>query len=200
MDVGLQLIFSSYGWDDVSDAAVYAQELAMAELAEELGFDAVWPTEHHFFDYSFCPDNLELLAYVAGRTRKIGLGTAMDESRDRFDEASAMIVEALETGFIEGDGPMYPQVRTEIRPRPERSFAGRIYAVANSRDSVEACARVGGRMIMFSEAHWERRLPSIEHYRERYRHYHGTEAPPTMTADFTFCHEDPVYARERAEA
>ena len=76
MDVGLQLIFSSYGWDDVSDATVYAQELAMAELAEELGFDAVWPTEHHFFDYSFCPDNLELLAYVAGRTRKIGLGTA----------------------------------------------------------------------------------------------------------------------------
>ena len=200
MDVGLQLIFSSYGWDDVSDATVYAQELAMAELAEELGFDAVWPTEHHFFDYSFCPDNLELLAYVAGRTRKIGLGTAavilpwndplrvaekvamldlvsggrvrfgmgrglsqrefapfrgiaMDESRDRFDEASAMIVEALETGFIRGDGPMYPQVRTEIRPRPER-----------------------------------------------YRHHHGTEAPPTMTADFTFCHEDPVYARERAEA
>ncbi len=39
MEVGLQLIFSSYGWEDVSDATVYAQELAMAELAEELGFD-----------------------------------------------------------------------------------------------------------------------------------------------------------------
>ncbi|MYE10670.1 MAG: LLM class flavin-dependent oxidoreductase [Gammaproteobacteria bacterium] len=154
MEVGLQLIFSSYGWEDVSDATVYAQELAMAELAEELGFDAIWPTEHHFFDYSFCPDNLELLAYVAGRTNRIGLGTAavilpwndplrvaekvamldlvsggrvrfgmgrglsqrefapfqgiaMEESRDRFDEASVMIVDALRTGFIEGDGPMY---------------------------------------------------------------------------------------------
>lgn len=72
--------------------------------------------------------------------------------------------DALRTGFIEGDGPLYPQVRTEIRPRPERSFEGRIYAVANSSDSVEACARVGGRMIMFAEAHWERRLPGIEHY------------------------------------
>lgn len=218
----------------------------MAELAEELGFDVVWPTEHHFFDYSFCPDNLELLAYVAGRTKTIGLGTAavilpwneplrvaekvalldtvsggrvrfgmgrglsqrefapfrgveMDESRDRFDEASVMIVDALRTGFIEGDGPMYPQPKTEIRPRPERSFDGRIYAVANSQDSVIACARVGGQMIMFSEAHWERRLPSIEYYREQYQEFHGKAAPPVMTADFTFCHEDADYAKEVAE-
>ena len=246
MDVGLQLIFSSYGWENVSDAEVYAEELALAERAEELGFDAVWPTEHHFFDYSFCPDNLELLAYVAGRTRRIGLGTAavilpwndplrvaekvamldtvsngrvrfgmgrglsarefapfrgirMDESRERFDEAARMIVDALRTGFIEGQGPHYPQPRTAIRPRPQRSFAGRTYAVANSPDSVEACASVGGRMIMFSEAHWERRLPSIEHYRERYRRHHGEDAPPVMTADFTFCHEDAAHAKEVAE-
>ena len=46
MDVGLQLIFSSYGWDtNVTDGTVYEQELRLAELAEELGFDAVWPTD-----------------------------------------------------------------------------------------------------------------------------------------------------------
>ena len=38
-------------------------------------------------------------------------GIRMDESRERFDEAAAMIVEALRTGFIEGDGPHYPQPR-----------------------------------------------------------------------------------------
>jgi len=247
MDVGLQLIFTSYGWDDsVTDAMVYEQEVALAVLAEELGFDAVWPTEHHFFDYSFCPDNLQLLAYLAGRTSRIGLGTAavilpwndplrvaekvslldqvsggrarfgmgrglsrrefapfhnieMEQSRERFDEASQMIVDALRTGFIEGDGPFYPQPRTEIRPRPSRPFDDRLYAVANSPDSVEACARVGGRMIMFSEAHWERRMPNIERYRERYQHYHQKTAPPTMTADFTFCHEDQKHAEEVAE-
>jgi hypothetical protein len=31
----------------------------------------------------------------------------MDESRERFDEAAPMIVEALKTGFIEGDGKFY---------------------------------------------------------------------------------------------
>lgn len=237
MDVGLQLIFTSYGWDDVSDEQVYDEELRLALLAEELGFDCIWPTEHHFYDYSFCPDNIELLAYVAGRTERIDLGTAavilpwndplrvaekivmldhmskgrvrfgmgrglsrrefagfsgvaMDESRERFDEASLMIVEALETGFIEGDGPFYPQERREIRPRPRASFKDRTYAVANSPDSIEACAAAGANIIMFAESNWEKRLPSIERYRERFEHHQGRPAPAPMTADFTFCHPD----------
>ena len=61
----------------------------------------------------------------------------MDESRGRFDEGTAMVIEALKTGFIEGDGPFFPQQRTEIRPRPERPFDDRFYTVASSDDSVE---------------------------------------------------------------
>lgn len=247
MDIGLQLIFSSYGWKNgITDGQVYKEELGLALLAEELGFDAVWPVEHHFFDYSFCPDNIEFLAYLAGSTHTIGLGTAavilpwndplrvvekismldllsggrvrfgmgrglsrrefepfrgieLDQTRERFDEASLMIVEALETGFIEGDGPFYPQTRTEIRPRPERSFKGRIYAVANSPESVEACAAAGGRMIMFAEKQWDRRMSSIEQHRKRFSELHGCDAPPVMVADFTFCHSDAEYAKKAAE-
>ena len=62
---------------------------------------------------------------------------SMDESRERFDEAAPMIVNALKTGFIEGDGKFYKQPRIEIRPRPQHSFDGRIYAVASSEDSVD---------------------------------------------------------------
>ena len=58
MDVGIQMIFASAGWEDISDQQVYADELRLALQAEELGFDAAWPVEHHFFDYSFCPDNV----------------------------------------------------------------------------------------------------------------------------------------------
>ena len=32
-------------------------------------------------------------------------GIDMEEARARFEEAAPMVVEALETGFIEGDGP-----------------------------------------------------------------------------------------------
>ena len=44
---------------------------------------------------------------------------SMDESRGRFDEAAPMIVNALKTGFMEGDGKYYKQPRIEIRPRPQ---------------------------------------------------------------------------------
>ena len=68
---------------------------------------------------------------------------SMDETRGRFDEAAPMIVNALKTGFMEGDGPYYKQPRIEIRPRPQHSFEGRIYAVASSEDSVDSAAKLG---------------------------------------------------------
>ena len=46
------------------------------------------------------------------RREYAGFGMPMDESRERFDEASPMILRALETGEIEGHGPFYPQPRT----------------------------------------------------------------------------------------
>src|SRR5215208_1313362 len=76
MDVGIQTIFASHGWDGISDAQVYAEDTELALLAEELGLDVVWAVEHHFYDYSFCPDNTEWLAYIAGRTERIDVGTA----------------------------------------------------------------------------------------------------------------------------
>lgn len=51
-------------------------ELYLAELAEDLGYDAVSCVEHHFDpEYSACPDNFVLLANLAARTSTIGLVT-----------------------------------------------------------------------------------------------------------------------------
>ena len=76
MDVGTQHFFPSYGWEGITDGEVYQHELELAMLAEELDFDVVWAVEHHFEDYSFCPDNTQLLSYIAGKTTKVDLGTA----------------------------------------------------------------------------------------------------------------------------
>src|SRR5579884_1468034 len=76
MDVGIQMVFSSYGWQGISDAQVWDEELRLARLADELGFDVLWSVEHHFYDYSFCPDNLQLMSYLAGVTSHADLGTA----------------------------------------------------------------------------------------------------------------------------
>ena len=74
MKVGLQLVLQNH--KDYNDREMYKQELRLAIEAEAMGFDALWPVEHHFFDYSICPDNLQYLTYVAARTEKMLLGTA----------------------------------------------------------------------------------------------------------------------------
>ena len=107
-----------------------------------------------------------------------------------------MIQEALETGWIEGDGPLYPQPRTQIRPAPVRSFRDRTYAVATSEDSLEAAARLRAAMVMFADRRWSSRLPQIETWRTRYRDLHGEEPPPPLICDFVYCHEDADVAAE----
>ncbi len=119
----------------------------------------------------------------------------MNESRERFDEASAMILNALRAGFIEGDGKYFKQPRIEIRPRPEKSFEGRTYAVASSEDSIDAAARLKARMLMFADRPWPQRLPGIQKYRELFRQYNGVDAPPPVAADQCICAATSAEAR-----
>ncbi len=244
MEIGVQMAFSAWGYDSMTDSQVYAEEIKLGLLAEELGFDALWPAEHHFRDYSFCPDNTQFLSFMAGKTKRIKLATGaviipwnnplrvaekiamldelsggrviygmgrglsrkeygffgidMAESRDRFDEPAPMILEALETGSIEGDGPFYPQPRAAIRPRPTRSFKDRITCVGMSPDSAEAAARIGARLVQFSQKNWKEVKGSIDGYNALFRQLHNREPDLPMLSDFTFLDADAGRAEERA--
>lgn len=109
-----------------------------------------------------------------------------------------MIVEALRTGFMEGDGKFYKQPRIEIRPRPIHSFDGRIYAVASSEDSIDSAAKLGAHMVMFADRPWEMRVPMIERGRELHRKYHGGEPPTVMLTEFCVCGSDLAATEEEA--
>jgi alkanesulfonate monooxygenase SsuD/methylene tetrahydromethanopterin reductase-like flavin-dependent oxidoreductase (luciferase family) len=60
-----------------SDAAVVGEHMALGDLAEPLGFDSLFALEHHFTGYAMSPAPTQLLAYYAGRTKRIQLGTAV---------------------------------------------------------------------------------------------------------------------------
>ena len=74
MHFGILSIFQNYR-DEHDDGEIMRSELALAKLADRLGYDSYWATEHHFFGYSMCPDNFQWLAQVAGVTERIQLGT-----------------------------------------------------------------------------------------------------------------------------
>ena len=244
MDVGMMMIFSSYGWEEGSDGQMWEEELRLGEVAADLGFNCLWSAEHHFNDYSFVPDNIHVMTHLAAKHPDIDVGTAavilpwhdplrvaenaavldllsngrfrlglgrglarrefdafrlnMDESRERFDEAAPMIVDALKTGFMEGDGTYYKQPRVEIRPRPQHSFDGRIYAVAASEESIVSAARLGAHIIMFADRPWEMRMPAIEQGRALHRDFHGTEPPNLMLTEFVICGTDLAQCEEEA--
>ncbi len=73
MNMGMQLVFQKH--DDFNDREMYRHEVELTVEAEAMSFDTVWPVEHHFTDYSMCPDNMQFLSYVAGRTTRLGLAT-----------------------------------------------------------------------------------------------------------------------------
>ena len=61
------------------DSATIDSTLAEAVLAEEVGLDAVWLTEHHFVGESVYADPIVFAAAIAARTTRVKIGLAVVE-------------------------------------------------------------------------------------------------------------------------
>jgi len=93
MEIGL---FHGIQWPEGSvQPDRYRQGLEQACFAEELDFDSVWLTEHHFSRHGIVSDSLAVLAYLAARTDRIRLGTAVSvlplHNPLRFAETAATV-------------------------------------------------------------------------------------------------------------
>lgn len=243
MHVGTSIFFQNRR-QTRADHEVYQNELRLADLAEPLGFESIWGVEHHFTDYTMCPDVLQFLSYMAGRTEKVQLGSMvvvlpwhnpvrvaeqfsvldhlsggraivgvgrglarveydafqlnMSESRARFAEGTKLLVQALEDGVAEFDGEFIRQPRVNIRPKPFKSFQGRIYAAAVSPESSLALAELGLGMLIIPQKPWKDVETELKAYREIYQEVNGSAPPAPIVVGFTFCHEDEDKAREMA--
>jgi alkanesulfonate monooxygenase SsuD/methylene tetrahydromethanopterin reductase-like flavin-dependent oxidoreductase (luciferase family) len=76
MELGL---FSLQTQRDVTKPVreVYNETIDLVGLAEDIGFDTAWLTEHHFGNYSMCPSPLMMASNLAARTTRIKLGLAV---------------------------------------------------------------------------------------------------------------------------
>jgi len=197
--------FSDYGM--CPDNILFLAHVAARTERVKLGTGAVIVPWH---DPLRVAERMIMLDILSGGRALLGLGRGlsraeyasfripMAESRGRFDEAAAMIVDALDTGYIQGSGPFYPQPRTPLRPRPRASFAGRLYCAASSPDSVASAVELGARLLTFVTRPVAESMDLFASYRDQYRARHQVEAPPIMFMINLYCAEDGAHARERA--
>ena len=243
MHVGLAAVFQNPG-KSRTDREVYTSELRLADLAEPLGFESIWGVGHHFTDYTMCPDVLQFLTYMAGRTTRAQLGSmvvvlpwhdpirvaeevamldnisggrlilglgrgagkvefdgfrlSMDESRQRFVESAETLLGGLESGYCEYSGTFVRQPRAAIRPAPFKSFRGRTYAAAVSPESLPVMAKLGVGILIIPQKPWKDVARELETYRSIFREVNGVDAPPPVSAGWTFCDESAARAEEMA--
>ncbi|GAA1333340.1 LLM class flavin-dependent oxidoreductase [Pseudonocardia xinjiangensis] len=62
---------------DYPDHQLTSEAVKLAVLADDLGFDTLWSTEHHFSPYLMTPSPIQMLSYLAGRTRNADVGSAV---------------------------------------------------------------------------------------------------------------------------
>ncbi|HWJ70396.1 MAG TPA: LLM class flavin-dependent oxidoreductase [Sphingobium sp.] len=241
MHVGLATGFAHQRGTGYSDTQFIQEEVENLVLAEELGFDSVWITEHHFTDYSMSNDPLQLLTYIAGRTKRVKLGTQViivpwhqpvrlaekiinldilsrgrailgfgnglsphefaglgidqNKSRELYGEILDLVIPAIETGIIEGEGKHISQPRRELRPRPLRSFEGRKFCGSLSGSSMHTAARLGfGNMVLMLPQRGKEVPPNM--YQGIWQEVHGAGSlpPPPMLGGNYYIDESADYA------
>ncbi len=72
---GLWYDFRNPGPDAPPFEALYGDILDQIVEAENIGFDSVWMTEHHFVEDGYTPSPLVLAAAIGARTRRMHIGT-----------------------------------------------------------------------------------------------------------------------------
>jgi alkanesulfonate monooxygenase SsuD/methylene tetrahydromethanopterin reductase-like flavin-dependent oxidoreductase (luciferase family) len=126
----------------------------------------------------------------AARREFRSFGVELADSREMFDEAALIVMQGVETGIVESDTKWYRIPRTEIRPRPFKSFKDRLIMVSMSPSSVEVAARYGLQTLRFSQGDWRNAIPEINLYRETFQKLHNRQAQPFIISDFVLCFED----------
>lgn len=74
IDIGVMFSFRNPAQWRRPFAEVYADELQLARHAEELGYDTIWLTEHHFADDGYSPSIITIAAAIAAVTERVRIG------------------------------------------------------------------------------------------------------------------------------
>jgi alkanesulfonate monooxygenase SsuD/methylene tetrahydromethanopterin reductase-like flavin-dependent oxidoreductase (luciferase family) len=159
-----------------------------------------------------CTEQIALLDNLSGGRVILGIGRGlgrdeyggfrvdMESSRERFVAYAEVILGALESGWIEADGPLLQQPRREIRPKPARSFRGRTYAAAMSPEAMPIMAELGVGLLIVPQKPWPSVRADLDAYHSTWQKVHGSDLvpPAPLCAGNTFVDANADRAREKA--
>lgn len=126
LDFGLLLAFRNPPRWRRSFIDIYHEHFDQAALAEELGYDTVWLTEHHFLEDGWSPSLLPIASAIAMRTSRIRIGTfiILLPLRNALEVAEdAATVDIISRGRLDlgvGQGYRVPEFVGFGIPRKER--------------------------------------------------------------------------------
>ena len=132
--IGLQICYQNH--PGMVDADMFRKETQLAIEAEAMGYEFVGLVEHHFGDYAMCPDNAQVLAYIAAKTKTLKLMPAAFilpwNDPLRVVEKAVMLDILSEGRVILGLG----------RGLAKREFEGFRTNMAESRERFDQAARI----------------------------------------------------------
>lgn len=163
---------------------LHRQLVEAAELADELGFDAIWMAEHRLWYDGYCPALLHAEALVASRTTRIRLGQAMlvGSQHDAAQLArNVATLQQLSGGRVElGLGLGHRdcefdalglrrdrrgrRMEEEILPAVE-PVAGRIWLGGMATPTLERAARRGHSLMLPQTIYTHELAPILDEYR-----------------------------------
>jgi alkanesulfonate monooxygenase SsuD/methylene tetrahydromethanopterin reductase-like flavin-dependent oxidoreductase (luciferase family) len=155
-------------------------------------------------------EEIALLDQMSGGRMILGIGRGlarleydgfrvdMNTSRERFVTYARLILDALETGYMEYDNEFGVQPRRAIRPRPEHSFKGRTYAAAVSPESMPLMAKLGIGVLVIPQKPWDVVQQDLAGYTDVYRAEMGEDPPPPFSGGSVFCDQSADRAEDMA--
>lgn len=75
LDIGILFTFRNPPFNRSAWSEIYRQEIEHAVAVDELGYDHVWLSEHHFVEDGYSPSLMPIAAAIAARTSRVRIGS-----------------------------------------------------------------------------------------------------------------------------